>query len=174
MKTKSFFLLLCFSVINLLTSCQSGSQSSEDIIAEVQKLGEANKVEETLPMLEKLLQHDSNNADAQYYYGTNLCRTGKLNDGIVHLSKAIELNPDYGKAYGNRGLAYYKTGEQKKALEDFNKAVVFDPENGIHYYNRGLLLNETEQLEAACADWKKAMELGYQDKNDLYELNCVK
>jgi len=40
-------------------------------------------------------------------------------------NQAISLNPNYGKAYKNRGLVYTETGEPEKGLNDFSKAIFF-------------------------------------------------
>jgi Flp pilus assembly protein TadD len=38
---------------------------------------------------------------------------------IQDFSKAIELDPNYGKAYMNRGIAYLKSGNNEMAAKDF-------------------------------------------------------
>ena len=44
-----------------------------------------------------------------------------LND----FNQAISLNPNYGKAYKNRGMVYLETGEFEKALDDFSQSNIF-------------------------------------------------
>ena len=37
--------------------------------------------------------------------------------------RALKINPEYAKAYGNRGLAWKELGEKEKARADWEKAV---------------------------------------------------
>lgn len=37
-------------------------------------------------------------------------------------TKAVEIDPDFGEAYFNRGLAYLKTGDKQRAFADLSKA----------------------------------------------------
>ena len=52
------------------------------------------------------------------------------------LDRAIELDPGYHPAYGNRGLAHSRTGEPRLALADFGKAIEISPDYGLAYSNR--------------------------------------
>jgi tetratricopeptide (TPR) repeat protein len=47
----------------------------------------------------------------------------KYFEGIKDLSKAIELNPDYGIAYANRGIAEKNLGNKEKSCQDFIRAI---------------------------------------------------
>lgn len=46
---------------------------------------------------------------------------------ITDCTKAIELNPDYMKAYVRRAQLYEETEKLDEALEDFKKVLTFDP-----------------------------------------------
>jgi Flp pilus assembly protein TadD len=45
-----------------------------------------------------------------------------IRKAIADYSEAIRLDPQYAKAYSNRGIAYQKNGEKAKAEEDFEQA----------------------------------------------------
>ena len=47
---------------------------------------------------------------------------------IEDCNRAIELDPDYDKAYYYRYLAYEKFGQQDRAKKDYNKAIELDPD----------------------------------------------
>ena len=42
-------------------------------------------------------------------------------------NKAIEINPQYAKAFNNRGIAKHDLGDKQGALEDYNKAIELNP-----------------------------------------------
>ena len=54
------------------------------------------------------------------------------------LTKAIELNPNYAKAYYNRGIAKFDLQDYKGAIADYTKAIELNPNYAKAYYNRGI------------------------------------
>ncbi len=68
---------------------------------------------------------------AQAYFD-RACGKGQAMDllgAIKDYDEAIKLDPNFGKAYANRGSARFNYGDRKGALDDFNKAVELMPEN---------------------------------------------
>ena len=61
----------------------------------------------------------------------------KYEKGIEELNKAIQLDPDYAKAYYDRGLAYISLSQNQRAIRDFDKAIQLSPINGSDYTARG-------------------------------------
>ena len=55
--------------------------------------------------------------------GTSLIKLERYNEAIVALSKAIELNPDYGEAYLNRGNAREMIRDVRGACLDWKQAI---------------------------------------------------
>lgn len=87
--------------------------------------------------------------------------------------KAIQLEPDYQKAYVNRGLLYAKQGEFGRALEDFDHAIDIAPEAvkwwpsyGEAHRNRGVILLKTGSIHQAIRDFSKAIELNENNAPD--------
>lgn len=75
------------------------------------------------------------------YYLFYLQKGDQLNNrnnlkAIEYYNKAIELRPDYGTSYANRGSAFLNEKMFAEALEDYNQATML---NGFHertYFNR--------------------------------------
>ena len=55
--------------------------------------------------------------------------SGRHNEAIERLTKAIELNPKNAKMYNYRGISYKAKKDYDQAIIDFNKAIEFDSEN---------------------------------------------
>ena len=85
--------------------------------------------------------------------------TNDINEKIVLLNKAIELNPKPGYYYIHRGKAYLSKHEYQKALEDLDKAIVIIPNSSIAYNLRGLAYDALDKQDQAMAEFNKAISL---------------
>lgn len=77
---------------------------------------------------------------------------GKYQDAIKHFSKAIELAPEMGTAWYNRGGVRMKLKQYSLAVVDFNKSILLDNENWDAYFNRALAYRYTYNYQFALAD----------------------
>lgn len=57
---------------------------------------------------------------------------------IVDYNEALRLNPNYAKAYHNRGIAYQELGENRSALADFRQAERLYQQQGNTRYSQDL------------------------------------
>ncbi|OLP17837.1 hypothetical protein BST81_12285 [Leptolyngbya sp. 'hensonii'] len=67
---------------------------------------------------------------------------------VAAYTQALRLNPDYAKAYGNRGLVHTHIGERRSAIQDYRKAAeLFIAQGSIANYQMmmGLLRREEQQ-----------------------------
>ena len=63
-----------------------------------------------------------------YDQGNDFYEQGQWDLAIEEYSLALELNPQYAKAYSIRGDAYTKLGDTEQAMVDLNRAITLDPE----------------------------------------------
>jgi tetratricopeptide (TPR) repeat protein len=82
-----------------------------------------------------------------------------FNNAIDALTKAIELDPKFTKAYGDRGVCYGQLGKYSQALEDFNKVIELEPKNAVGYTSRGLAYHSLGNSRDAIKDFDKAIKL---------------
>jgi tetratricopeptide (TPR) repeat protein len=94
---------------------------------------------------------------------------GEFDRAIKQYNRAIEINPDYAKAYNNRGLVYFVKGEFERAILDYSKAIKIDPDLAKPYDNRGTAYMIIGETEKACDDLKRACELGECSTLDMLE-----
>ena len=74
----------------------------------------------------------------QYYKaGEDFTKAMNYKDAIVQFTRAIELDPDFEKAYISRANAYSRRGEHKSAAEDYDRALVFEDKDEEIYYFSG-------------------------------------
>jgi tetratricopeptide (TPR) repeat protein len=85
---------------------------------------------------------------------------------IPYFNKALELFPNFGVAYSNRGFAELELNDMKSAYRDIKKAIELDKTNSYAYKNMGLYYLKDNKKKNACDYFKKAQELGYTEEYD--------
>lgn len=102
---------------------------------------------------------------ADHYY--NLAglkfNSKEYNEAILHLDRAIQLNPGADLFFLNRGVAKDVVGNHKDAIEDYNQAIRLDPENILAYNARGSTKNHIGDYKGAKDDYSKSIKL---DRNN--------
>ncbi len=87
---------------------------------------------------------------------------------IEAYTSAIALNPNFAKAYNNRGIAYLKKGQYDRAIEDYNKAITINPNDAKAYNNRGNAYVKKGQYDRAIEDDNKAITINPNDADAYY------
>ena len=63
-----------------------------------------------------------------YNRGVAYDKLGNKRQAISDFDRAIEINPEYARAYYNRGIAYAELGYDSKGSQDLKTAAKFDSE----------------------------------------------
>ena len=71
----------------------------------------------------------------------------------------ISINPQFAKAYSNRGYAYLGKGQYDMAIADCNKSIRLDPNDAVARLNRGAAYKLQGNEAEAIADFEKAVTL---------------
>lgn len=100
--------------------------------------------------------------DIPYYYflkGLVYLQLKDIDKGIMSFKTAIELDPNYGDAWNNLGLAYLAAKNEEKAIECFEKALAIEsyptPEFAAH--NLALVYFQKKDIDKAIAYDEKAI-----------------
>ena len=104
-------------------------------------------------------------AKQSFKAGEDFYKSMNFKDAIDQYSKAIELDPDYEKAYVSRAMAYSRTGNHKNAAEDFDRALVFNEKDPELYYFSGYEWYLLENNNKAHLKLTQAIEM----KNNFLE-----
>lgn len=79
---------------------------------------------------------------------------------ITHLTKTIELKPDFATAYSNRGVVYVHKGDFDSAIKNYNIAIQLNPDNAEAYCNRAEAWLRQKEWDKAKADFTTAKNKG--------------
>ena len=99
-------------------------------------------------------------ARANNNYGVTL---SNLPQALFYYNRAIERDPAFAEAYGNRGVFYEKYGNFTEAISDFTRAIELNPDFEKAYYDRGIVFAKQGKLPQAVIDYTKAIRLDPQD-----------
>jgi len=82
---------------------------------------------------------------SQHNLGWVYLGEGRIDEAIIHLKKAIEIDPNRAKAHGNLSEAYGKKGMYEEGLKEALKSLEFDPEKEEQYKEALELLNRARE-----------------------------
>lgn len=89
-------------------------------------------------------------------------------------NRALELDPEFVRAYNNRGLARQALGDFRGAIDDFSSAIERHRQVSEAYNNRGAVYMELRETQRALADLNEAIRLaplapaGYDNRSRLF------
>lgn len=105
------------------------------------------------------IEHDAS-ADAEDWYNLGYAqfKAGLHQDAVVSYGKTLEMDPNYYRAYINRGVEYVQLERYDEALNDYNKALEFG-DIPFAYSGRGDAYFGLKMYDLAIADFEKAISL---------------
>ena len=105
-----------------------------------------------------ILQADPANADAYYLLGAFAISTGRFEQALNFLDKAISINPANASYHLERSAAYRALGKLDLAKASVKQAIRLEPEFVNAHINLGVLMEQSSPTEAeAC--YRKALRL---------------
>jgi tetratricopeptide (TPR) repeat protein len=130
--------------------------------------------DEALANLEKASEYDPKNPDV-YYAIADVYDSWKHNPdaAIQYLRKAIEVKPDYAKAYLYLGLVYDEKKDDAEAIKQLLKAIGLDPKYLDAHLWLASLYREGKNYPEAIKYLNKAIEIAPTDLRPYKELAKV-
>ena len=92
---------------------------------------------------------------------------------IVHLVKALEINPEFSEAHCQLALIYQENGDYTSAEEHFQKAIKLDNKLIIEIEKRSVDLLQKFQFQNAKFQFRKAKEKRYQSARVHFQLSSL-
>ncbi|BBD08737.1 tetratricopeptide repeat protein [Desulfovibrio ferrophilus] len=92
---------------------------------------------------------------------------------LEYLNQAIELDPQYGIAYNDRGNVHNNFSQYKRAIADYGRAIDLTPGFGEAYYNRGVTYATLQRHSRAITDFSQAIKLNPNYTKAYYNRGVV-
>jgi tetratricopeptide (TPR) repeat protein len=98
-------------------------------------------------------------ADIYVFRGNANGRRGDLRQAIADYTQALQLQPDDGNAFYNRGFAYQGLNDTELAIKDQSEAIRLNPSDADALLARGYGYERLGNLKAAVADFSEVIRL---------------
>lgn len=92
-----------------------------------------------------------------YRRGIDFARTGRYNNALSDLNRAIAYDPGFAPAYNNIGVIYSKLGRKKDAITALERAIELDPVFPEARYNLGKIYMDLALQDRALEQMKEAL-----------------
>jgi tetratricopeptide (TPR) repeat protein len=111
-----------------------------------------------------MANNEPKDAEGWRLLGDEYITQEKYDEALAAYTKAIELEPNFARAFSNRAIVYELQGKLNDALVDYSRAIELNPtgqlpEEGYYYYRRAGLYNIMKKYDLAKANYTKAMYL---------------
>ncbi len=104
--------------------------------------------------------------DKDYFKkGNTLFHQSNFNAAIIEFDNAINLNPNYIDAYGDRGASRANLGQYEAAILDYQKAEQLGMKSSILYSNWGYAYYRLKQPDTALTFLEKAIKIDPNNGN---------
>jgi tetratricopeptide (TPR) repeat protein len=125
-------------------------------------LGLINEWELAHAAFEEAVKLDENNAEAWAWYGEANQQSGG-GEALVHLDRALSLDPNSAVVRGLRGLYFQRIGSHRQALIEYQEAAKLDPENPAWYISIGEEFSKLGNLILALESYQYTTVLKPED-----------
>ena len=88
-----------------------------------------------------------------------LTATGRLEEAVQEMKKALELEPASLVMNTFMGATLYYAGRYDEAIDQCRRAIEMDPNFAVAHWHLGLAYEEKQALDAATEEFKKAISL---------------
>jgi len=104
--------------------------------------------------------------------GITQLHLGQLEDARKSFNKALQTDPDFAAAYGNRALAWYEMGRWDDAVQDASNCITKNPKIWEAYVIRGrILADKKARYREAIEDFKRAIEVDPEIPTPYFHLH---
>ena len=99
------------------------------------------------------------NSNAWHRKGVEFGKSGRYEEALQAIDKALKLNPDVFTVWYNKGVALDNLGRYEEALQAYDKAIELSPNVFNVWHRKGVALYKLVRYEEALQAINKALEL---------------
>lgn len=119
----------------------------------------AGNLKEAEVLYKQVLTQNPQNANALHLLGVLSAQSGRPEDSIGYIRRAIEIRDDQAAFHYNLANALRKTGELESAAEAYQRGLELEPEHAQSWFDLAAVLRELGRTEEAIAAYQKDLAL---------------
>ena len=100
----------------------------------------------SMALFEYALKVTENNATAENNYGALLFEAGRLDEAVLHLSKAVRISQSFFEARYNLGQSLLKQGKPSEAIACFNELIKHKQDSAQVYYHLAMAMSMQKKI----------------------------
>lgn len=166
---KKFLSILFFLVVFFQAKVWAEPVNYDEVKRDVVALYNTNKLQEAYQLAATIPEADRD-AEVWLILANITQDYDKDLDAVFLLSKAIEKNPKYYKAYYNLGNLYFEDNKLTKAVQNYELAVKYNKDFAYGYYNLGCCYLKDALFSRAKSYFLKAIKLKPNEPIFYYNL----
>jgi len=116
----------------------------------------------SMALFEYALKVTENNATAENNYGALLFEAGRLDEAVLHLSKAVRISQSFFEARYNLGQSLLKQGKPSEAIACFNELIKHKQDSAQVYYHLAMAMSMQKKYDDAIKYLDKSLTLDPQ------------
>src|SRR5438552_2474280 len=136
---------------------QPSASQADELCKRGQQVAERGEMKEAQQLLAEALSKDNSHAGAQNLLGFLFGQQGDLTSALIHLERAVALQPDFAEAHYNFGVALWYAGSKVRSVSEVREPARLDPAAGASYAFLGTALRETGEREEARRNLQRAI-----------------
>jgi len=155
------------SVEEVLAGDQTGDADRAEVAAEalnsmvargyqLNRSGDAVKAE---ALYRQVLHADENHVAANNLLGLLCLQSGRSEEAVQYIEKALSISPDDAQAHSNLGIAYRNLNQLQQAAEHFHKSIKLAPKNPGPFNNLGGVYMVLGHYKGAAMCFKQALAI---------------
>ncbi len=131
--------------------------SAQELLDEGLKLHRAGAFAAAEPLYREVLGRQPDNAKALHLMGVLALQTGRTDQAVSSIGRAIAIQPDFPEAHNNLGNAFKVMGRADEAIAAYRQAIAWRQDFPEAHYNLGLLLRAQGRRDDAIAAFRHAI-----------------
>ena len=129
----------------------------QDMFREVVELYKSGRYRESIDILRKLTEKDSQNARYCAWLGIVLHKIEDYEEAMKEKQKAVELEPENASYHDSLGITLHSMGRYEEAMKEKQKAVELEPEDASYHNSLGITLHSMGRYKEAFTAARTAL-----------------
>jgi len=132
---------------------------TDEVLRNADQLFKDSRYQEMIDLLNQAILEESASPELYFFRGIAWMQIQRNDEAIDDLTKAIDLRPDYFRAWQNRGLAWSFKKKYSKAIGDLNQAIELRSNHVSTYRHLGNALLQVKDYDQAIEVFNKVIQL---------------